>query len=130
MSEARLPVGNGVLWFALLGGPAAWTVHLLASYPLVPLACDLGTALPLHLLTLTTALASAAAAAAGGLAWRRLRREPTPGAGQAAEGDGDDATGRARFMAVAGGILATFFVYVILVEGLPPVLQDPCLQGL
>ena len=36
------------LWFAALGGALAWTLHFLAMYALAPLACDLGSAAPLH----------------------------------------------------------------------------------
>lgn len=118
---------TGALWFALLGGPAAWTVHLLASYPLVPLACRLQTTLPLNLVTLCTALVSAAAAATGGVAWRRLRRV---GAGDPTVDRGGDIGGRALFMASAGAILGVFFLWVILVEGMPPILVgDPCIDG-
>lgn len=128
MTDAGLPTRDGTLWFALLGGPAAWTIHLLASYPLVLLACRLGTNLPLNLLTAATALLAAAAAAAGWRAWRKLGREGPPPAGRAI--DRATLVGRARFMAVAGAILSVFFTYVILVEGLPPLLQDPCRRGL
>lgn len=108
------------LWFALLGGPAAWTVHLLASYPLVPLACRLGTTTPLNILTAVTAAIALAAAGTGGWAYRRARRA-------GAEGDTGD---RATFMALAGLLLALLFTFAIVLEGLPPLLADPCLEGL
>ena len=122
MTDDALPVRNGVLWFALLGGPVAWTIHLLASYPLVPLACRLQTTLPLNLITAGTAALAAAAALTGALAWKRVRG--------VASREGREAPHRARFMAIVGAVLGTFFVYVILVEGLPPILQDPCVEGL
>lgn len=112
MRPATPTVGDAALWFALLGGPAAWTAHLLSSYALVGLACRLQTTLPLHLVTGLTALVSAAAALTGWTAWRKA---------------GDD---RVRFMAGTGAALAAFFVYVILVEGLPPLLQPLCGEGL
>lgn len=124
MSRRAAPVRNGTLWFALLGGPLAWTAHLLTSYPLVPLACRLQTTLPLNLVTAATALLAASAAATGWLAWRRL-----PASGGARDRV-EDVGGRARFMAAAGAVLGVFFVYVIVVEGLPPLLQDPCIDGL
>ena len=131
MTDAALPVRTGTLWFALLGGPAAWTIHLLASYPLVPLACSLQTTTPLNLVTAGTALLALAAGLTGWRAWRRLRSDRTAEGGtNTADDDILDARGRARFMAVAGSILAVFFTYVIVVEGLPPLLQDPCIDGL
>lgn len=139
----RPPVGRLALFFALLGGPLAWTVHLLASYPLVPLACDMGTNAPLNVITAGTALVSAAAGAVGWWAHRRLRGAgedplddgaPGAGSGDAEPGalwaGGDPPFAWARFMAVCGALLGAFFVFVILVEGLPPILQDACLENL
>jgi hypothetical protein len=45
------PVSNALLWFAFIGPPVFWTVHLLASYPLVSVACRLESTLPLNLIT-------------------------------------------------------------------------------
>lgn len=112
----RPPVGRLALFFALLGGPIAWTAHLLISYPLVPVACDMGTNAILNAVTAATALLSAAAALVGWWAYRRLR--------------GDPPFDWARFMAVSGALLGAFFVFVIVVEGLPPLLQDACLENL
>jgi hypothetical protein len=116
----RPPVSLPVLWFAFLGGPAGWTAHLLASFPLVPVACDMGTNALLNAITAVTALVCAAAAVTG---WIALRRLP---AGQ--PGTVGDPFGRARFMARAGIILGIFFTFVTLVEGLPPLLHDACLE--
>lgn len=114
------PVSRLALWFGLLGGPVAWSAHLLASYPLVSVACRLGSAAPLHLITGATAAIAAAAAVTGAVAYRRLREHGNGRLG--------DAFARARFMALAGIMAGAFFAFVILVEGLPPLLHDPCLQ--
>lgn len=114
--------GRLTLWFTFLGGPLAWSAHLLSSYPLVPLACERGSVVVLNLVTAGTAMVALAAAAAGYYALRRLRR-----AGPAVEGgEGGEAPRRARFMARVGVWISLLFVFVILVEGLPPILQDPC----
>ena len=116
---ARPP--RAALWFALLGGPLAWTAHLLASYPLVPVSCRLGTTAPLNALTAVAALIAAAAAATGTWAYRRARPAPDVPT---------DPASSARFMALCGLLLASLFTFAILVEGLPPILQDPCSRGL
>jgi hypothetical protein len=106
---------RALLWFALFGGPVAWTAHLLSSYPLVPWACGTGSVLVLHGITAAMFLVAVGAAASGGLALRRYRV-------------GDDlATHRARFMGRVGALLGILFALAILAEGLPPLLSDPCL---
>jgi hypothetical protein len=115
------PASRAALWFAFLGGPIAWSAHLLASYPLVSVACRLDTALPLHLITGVTAAIAAAAGITGALAYRRVRHGGSGGIG--------DAYARARFMALAGLTMGLFFTFVIFVEGLPPMLHDPCLRA-
>lgn len=105
------------LWFALLGGPAAWTAHLLASYPLVPVACREGITWPLNVLTAATAAIALAAALTGWWAFRR--------AGGRAAFDS-----RPAFMALTGLLLSSLFTFAILLAGLPPILQDPCLNRL
>lgn len=116
-------VSLGALWFALLGGPAAWTAHLLASYPLVPVACDTGTTAPLNALTAAMALIAAGSAATGWWAYRRARRSAASAAGSASES-------RTGFMAITGLLLGALFTFAIVMEGLPAILQDPCLKGL
>jgi len=115
------PASRGALWFAFLGGPIAWSAHLLASYPLVSIACQLGSTTLLHAITAVTAAIAAAAALTGWLAYRRVRTGG-PTAGPA------DRFARARFMAISGLALGILFTFVILVEGMPPMLHDPCLR--
>lgn len=129
------PVPRPALWFALLGGPIAWSAHLLASYPLVSVACQLQTTAPLNLVTAITAAIAAAAGITGAIAHRRADAQADAQAGDgaradagAAGGDLGDAVARARFMALAGMLAGALFTFVILVEGLPPLLHDPCLR--
>jgi hypothetical protein len=116
------PISRAALWFAFLGGPIAWSAHLLSSYPLVSVACRMQTTMPLHAITVVTAAIAAGAAATGWIAHRRVRAGGPGGLG--------DAYGRARFMAIGGIVMGIFFTYVILIEGLPPILQDPCLRAI
>ena len=116
--EAAATTGTLTLWFVLLGGAVGWTVHFLVMYPLAPFACDMGSALPLHV---ATVLATALVGAAAVVGWRICRR--TSGARP------DSATRRMRFMAVTGLILDVAFLGVMLVTWMPVLLQDPCLMG-
>lgn len=116
---------TALLWFALLGGPAAWTAHLLGSYPLVPVVCSMGTTAPLNILTAVTVMIALAAAATGWWAYRRSR-----GAGEPAGAGAEVAEPRPAFMGMLGLMLALLFAFAILMEGLPPILQDPCPRGL
>lgn len=132
-TAASVPLA--ALFFAVLGGPAAWTAHLLASYPLVSVACRMGTTAPLNIITGATALIAAAAAGTGWWAYRRSREHEaseTRGDGHAAEtrGDGHASETRAGFMGLVGLLLGLLFTFAILIEGLPPLLQDPCVKGL
>ncbi|WP_437563199.1 cytochrome c oxidase assembly protein [Sorangium sp. So ce542] len=113
-----LSAGPVRLWVGLLGASFAWLVHILARYPLVPVACREGTVALLHLVTLACA---AAAAGAGMLAFanaRRARREGRAGGGPPWS---DPA-----FMGRAGVVLSALFLLVILSEMLPALVQDPC----
>lgn len=100
----RLVEGDRALVVAGLLAPGAWVVHLSAALVLVPVACETGWELPLHALT----VACAAVAAAGLLL---LRRTPP----------GDEPELR-RW----AGSLAVFFLALIVVEGIPALVLDPC----
>ncbi len=125
-------VGRGALWFAGLGGILAWSIHLTASYALVPYMCMTGRELPLHLLTALAAVVAASAMVAG---WRLHRQllsvPPIP---EAAEWTEDLRTFRPaararieRFLALFGTLLSAFFLTLILVEGLQVLFfVDPC----
>lgn len=144
--------GRPILWLAFLGGALAWSAHLLASYPLVPFACESGSTTALNLVTLAALLLAGTSAAAGAWGLRTLGRAPggsstaatasaaraagatstaVAGSTSAAAADGssstDTAVRRARFMARFGLGAGLFFLFVIAVQGLPPLLQDPCL---
>lgn len=121
MDDARRPTaaardGTGAgarLSFGVFGGMAAWVAHLALSYLAVPIVCGTAGEGLLHLVTLGTAGVAGGAAA---VSWRGVRR--SGGA------NGDDA---GAFLAAAGLLLSGFFLFLILVEGLPVLLQgEPC----
>jgi hypothetical protein len=102
------------LWFAFLGAPIAWAIHLMAIYLLVPVACITGTTLALQVVNAGTL---AAAVLAGVVGWLHVRRP---------EGDSERTRQRVRFMARAAIVFSVFFSLVIVAESLPSVLDDPC----
>lgn len=109
-------LGSPMLWFGILGGPAAWSAHLLVSYGFVYVVRGTGWVFLLHLTTLVTALV---ALAAGIAAWRGWRH---PSAEDKAEMP--DVAARRAFMGYTGLLLSGLFFLVILVEGTPPLFLD------
>lgn len=103
------------VWAGIAVGPLAWGVAVAASYALVPVACDLGSRLPLHGVRLvTTAVAAAATWAALG-AWRRSR-----GASAAAPIE------RTALLALCGVALSGLSTALIVLEGVANFVLDPC----
>ena len=98
------------LWFAALA-PVAWTAHNLLSAAFVSPACawPAGVAV-LHAITALTV----AMALAGALVGARLYVATT--------------TDGARFVGGAGSLLGVLFALVILAEGVPNFVLDPCLS--
>ena len=108
-------------WGGWAVATVAWVLHLIVSYSVVEWYCRRGgdieperVTLALNGLTLITALMAAAGI---WLAWHNLRRVRQAG---------EDGRSRARFMAVSGILISTFFLVVILVEGIPPLVLGPC----
>lgn len=111
------PVSQPLQWFALLGGPLAWTARLLLSYPLVPVICEHGGEILLHVIALVAALISLTAAIVGWHSWREAQRD---------EESPEWVEQRTGFMGLAGTFTSGFFFLVILAEWLPVFLQHPC----
>lgn len=108
-----------LLWFGFLGGPIAWSARLLISYPLVPVACDLGSELILHAVTAVTALLAISAGAVSLWNQRRL--------GNATEADaGAEMSRWPIHFARAGAWLSALFLLAILAEGMTVLLESPC----
>jgi hypothetical protein len=114
----NVDVSRKALWFGLLGGAAAWSVHLLFAYGIAEFGClsQLGERHYLAIslvawlelaLTVATTLAAAAATAVAYFLDRRLRSSAS------AEGAAMQYTARA-------GLLASgMFTLVILFESIP-----------
>jgi hypothetical protein len=113
-------VGPGRLWFGLLGGPVAWTAHLMLAYTIGEFGClSPGGKAMLAGLTVVTwlvlALTALTLALAVGAAWVAYR------IGQRLSGAAEDTSAQPpkRYLADAGLYLSGTSAFIILVESLP-----------
>ena len=113
-------IGTLPLWFGFTAGALAWTVHLLLSYAILPIACASGTAWILHAVTLGTLLWTAL----GGLVAYRAWKSSPPEQPGSTRGP---ATGFRHHMALYGLLLNVLFGFAIVLEGLPVAILSPCL---
>lgn len=110
-----------LLWFGVLGAPAAWTVQLVAGYGIEDAACSRGSAhwglsgdtwqAAVSLVVVAVALAAGGSA----LAARRER--------------GVDERGRLGFMATIGLLASALFGALIVVTAIGVVSLDSCRPG-
>jgi putative membrane protein len=114
-----------VLWYGVLGGTVAWIAHLGASYAVVPWVCQTGGEWVLHALTVVMAVVAATATAAAAWTWRRAHRPI-----RAVEGDDGEGTEvpvvpaqLQGFLGLFGAFLSGFFLVLIVVEGLPALID-------
>ncbi len=110
-----------IAWTGVLGAPLIFLVHLEIAYLLVPLACDGGTPLIVHV----AAVAAIALAAGAGLlalgAWHRNGREWPDASASAAARD--------RFLGVLGGLLSALVVVALIAQWIPTFFISPCRLG-
>jgi hypothetical protein len=108
---------TGLAWqlFAFLGGMTAYAVHLMGGTALVPLACELGTNLPLSALNWAVIAVAVLAAV---VAWRMLR---------ATRGATDTPGRRTAFLGFTGLLLNVLAVWVVLFAEAHVWVLDPCL---
>lgn len=124
MNEPReyLDVHRFRLWFGVLGGAVAWTVHLLVSYAIAEFGC-VSPFRDVRFLNVTgvawlgilTSLAMLAVAVAATLVALRIKRRMV-GSEDAIRYEAED--GRV-FMARTGVLTSGLFVFIILVQALP-----------
>ena len=93
-----------------LGGAVAWATHLIAVYALLPVACQTGTGLVIHLTTLLFGGVVIGAIVVGVRGRRR-----------------SDAGPAERWLATASLLLNALFLFAVLVEGAAAFVVDPCL---
>lgn len=119
--------GSSLLWFGILGGPAAWAVGLVSGYSLEEwFACSPATTtegqvlgIGVRVLGLVIPIAAGAVAAAAGLVaatcLRRIPSEPR-----------DHVTQRAKWMAWAGIFNSVLYGLAIVTTVAAPLLLDVC----
>lgn len=113
-------VGQWKLWFALLGGAAAWTGHLMLAYVISEFGCTAGlghrtlfgvSAVSWVLLVMSAAMTALAALAL--LVSHGVGRQAQPRVA-----DPDDHT-TADYVARFGMIANGLFLFIVLIESLP-----------
>jgi hypothetical protein len=121
-------VSRRLLWFGVLGAPAAWVVQHLTGFVLTEGAChDLvgrTAGVELDAPTLAVTFAAAAITVGAGLAAAVTLR-----ATRGADHEGPPPAGLMRFLAVIGVAIAPLFLAMILMSGLGSVLVDGCRQA-
>ena len=127
-----MPSGRRLL-LALLGGPLAWTLHLLAGYLVVTVWCSSGWSGADQVVGILTLLCAGAAAASGMLAfrlWRQgqrvLLRDEEPGGPESWDSRMGERGARGAFLAVLALLMGGLFAYLIVLQGLPPLFAPTC----
>jgi hypothetical protein len=128
MSRSTVPAsarraGGLLVWFAALGGAAAWSAHLIIAWGIDELACASGNrdvaGLPLTAVMVTTVVVPAAVAAAALLAswvaWRRITSV-----------DDGAPVQRTRLVALVGLCANLLFLAIILAGGAAVLVFAPC----
>jgi hypothetical protein len=105
-----------LLWTGILAGPFLWFLQQQLCFVLVPWVCDHGGVIWLHTVTLACFVGTVVAGLLAAGYWRREGRRVDATAGQQ----------RVRFMGTLGVFSSLFFVSVIIAQGIPNFLLDPC----
>lgn len=95
-----------LVWYAVLGGVAAWTIHLMFLASFVQFSCNAGYTWVMHAVTAGTAVMTLVAMALS-LRLVRLGADPDDQASEAS---------RTRFLGRLGLIVGTFNLALILAE--------------
>jgi hypothetical protein len=126
----RLPRSSILLWFGLLGAPAAWVVQFLVGYWLTEVGCSAGgdRGLAVDGWTTVATVVAAVLAVIAELAAITMFRETRGARGK----DGSEEPppkGRTHFLAVVGMAVAPLFFFIIVMSGVGAVVLENCHQG-
>lgn len=118
-----------LVWFGVVGAPAAWVTQFLAGFALSEAACNppgSERTLSLELIvTLLTCAAVAVALLAAAAALAVFRATRTAGEEEASA----PPAGRVHFLATVGLIVAPMMLAIIVLNGIGLIVLDPCRQG-
>lgn len=116
-----------VLWYAVLGAPAAWALQFWIGYWVAEARCDRpGYATPADLTAWTIAVGIAALLVAGGalaVSIALFRRTSDT------ESKGPPPKGRVRFLAIVGMTVAPLFIAIIAMTSAGVLVLMPCTQS-
>ena len=117
----RSPV-SPLLWYSVLGAPAAWATQFGISYWVTEAKCSVagtrwGISVDAWVIALTV-LAAAIALGAGYVAVALFR------ATESADIDADPPSGRTRFFAAVGLAIAPIFLAIILLNGIGEIIHS------
>lgn len=132
----REPGHSRWIWFAIFGGPAAWSIQLLVNYPLAAHFCYPGR-VPLSqptfsglwsalLIVNVLMIVVTLAAGATSIATWRAARDRTVGAHDPVLESGP---GLVRFMAYAGMLVSGLFLFAVLMSAMPLFIVPVCSYG-
>ncbi len=105
------------LWFPLLGGIGAWTVHLIFLASWAPYACRTGERWPMHV---ATGVLASFALVATLLAVRLVR------VGRDADTEATTGAGRLRFLGEVAFLISVISLALIVLEGLYAAVVPGC----
>ena len=121
---------------ALLGSPVAWTAHLFALYLIVALWCSAGwngRTLAIVVVTVAAAIGSLASGIAAQKLWREGKeqalRDAEPGRHETWDARLGEHGARGLFIAVLAMFMAALFAFLIVVQGISPLLSPDCHFG-
>jgi hypothetical protein len=107
-----------LLWVGLFAGPAAFLLYLQVNYMLVPWACATGHHFVLHLVMAAALLITVVGVASAWRGWHKAGRKWPDGS--------VGVLSRNRFLAVMGLLLDIFFFIIIIAQGIPNFILNPC----
>jgi hypothetical protein len=121
---------QALLWFGLLGAPAAWTVQFLVGFWLAEVRCGAGgdSGLAVDTWTTVATVAAAVLAVMAELAAITMFRE-TRGARGTGGSEEAPPKGRVHFLAIVGVAIAPLFFLIIVMSGVGVVVLQNCHQG-
>jgi hypothetical protein len=117
-SPDKNEVNPPLLWFAALGGVTAWAVHLMVVYPLVHVACDLGSDLSLHVVSAVTLVIAIVSTVVAWKIWKDT------GASMVDSLRGE--AGRTPFMSLGGFAFGLMMILGIIYGWIPIFVLDAC----